>query len=396
MFLYDTIDKNNDITEDFVKNTNYTSDHLYRRINLKFSRYYNNNYFFYDENFIKGFTFNLLSRCFNIEEEKNKGFSNNPLNISENENSYINRKLIQFDLIEKLMLEKDSSFILLQEIDFLFYDKYKLKVKSELRSTRVEGKEENKMVTPIWMLRAIRELKKKFILLLNKNNWDCVACEDREIAILTNSYKLEKIDNTLSINLPSSNKTKNINILLTCGYHFKDFNCNIILGTLHAYYNEDYSTKLNNLLINGELNNKIKNNLITIIGGDTNRPPSLNINGLLTSGDNIATNFQTNYQYINKLHINNNGYYYYYPIITNNNKKYTKVLLNDERNTTLSKAYDGFIISTKNNINNIKLDYIIVSGDQKWSYSTKVNKFMQPDDYIKLINEYSENLYCIK
>ena len=327
------------LTKNFMNAVEYTSNHVLRLITVKI----------YDE-VIDGYTFNLLERCY--ECCPFKGYANNPLNISENSNDYVDRKLKQF---EQLSLMKDKWFDLLQEVDFLFPSKYIIKQKN------------NKVSMPEWLPNTLEIVKTKFLDLLVYMDWGLTVCDDKEMAIIHNNKKLVQLSPIPKLHLYDGQYY----VAMSNVYHVPILDQNIVLGSLHLNYGVDYTQSIPELL-----DNLINDNMIVILGGDTNHPSSFKMCKLLTNGDDIPTNFQTNYQILEISKLTYGG------------NKYNMVILKDERDINLVKAYDGFFVKIKDTY--IKDTTLVVHGNHKWGkqYNPNFN-----NEYVTLVPDNTSKIY---
>ena len=327
------------MNNNFMNAVNYTSDHVLRYITVNINN-----------QSIEGYTFNLLERCY--ECCKIKGHSNNPLKISESSDDYVDRKLKQFEQLSTL---EDKWFGLLQEADFLFPSKYILK------------RENNPNAMPEWLPNTLQKVKTHFEELLLKMDWGMTIYEDKEIAILHNKKKIQPLSSIPKSHLHDGR----YNVVMSNVYYAPVVDQNIVIGSLHLNYGVDYTESMPELL-----NNLINDNCCVILGGDTNHPPSFKMCKLLTNGDNIPTNFQTNYQILEISKLTPGG------------NKYNMVLLNDERDTRLAKAYDGFFVKMNKELSNDTS--IVVHGEHKWGkkYNPEFN-----NEYVTLMTDNINKLY---
>jgi hypothetical protein len=118
----------------------------------------------------------------------------------------------------------------------------------------------------------------------------------------------------------------------------------LTLGTMHGNFSSNYTEEIPQLMKNLQAEKKL-----VIFGGDTNHPPTYNIDGLLVVSEDNCTNFYTNYAKI-----------------SDDKTKFTSVYLHDDRpelaGQNIIKAYDGFFVVPPKN----KSVNITIYGEHSW------------------------------
>lgn len=215
---------------------------------------------------LHGSTWNLLNKCFSTHS--GNSYSNNPWNKDEPIKKYICRKEKQIAVIKKILgiISDDPSltkntrrdFMFLQEIDFISED-YILHNGLSLR-TLLE-----------------QELQTHgFNIVYSTNIFNC-----QPLAIIYNQDTLQFDDQITPRGILPNNKNK-----------LKGFACQFIhiesghrveLINLHLDYTEDYTASIAQLQ-----KQAIKDNLLTVMGGDTNHIPNVGITGFVNHEDNVT------------------------------------------------------------------------------------------------------------
>lgn len=294
----------------------YTSDHVRRDISVATGGVT-----------WKGFTWNLQERCYS-KADGPRGYANNPLNCTEDQNQYETRKKRQIDEMVDVCKKKRFDFGLLQEVDFCFSEYYMRKDPDEK--------------IPDWLPASLDAMLQYFSQAMNNIGFKFISYEDKEIVIIYKAHKLKFINSCTHLTYKSkraSARTSDKDVLFLGTFRDNDGDT-VKLGSMHGNYNEDYSESIPKLLEDLK-----KEKDCVILGGDTNHPSGYKMPNLLTPDEHDITNFFTNYAEING--------------------RYTKVQLEDTR-CGLFKAYDGFFVTCAEG-------EVIISGSHVWSKNAKPN-----------------------
>jgi len=258
----------------------FLSDHTYQ--SACFSFYDTDNQLLFS---LSGSTWNLQDRGFARRPDTKNSFSNNPWDIEECLKEYIKRKNSQFEKIfNEIMIGKD--FLFLQEIDFL--------VAGDKAGYKIPQKLKNQLKT--YFQKKIHELSWR-LLITPASTKESDEKECHPLGIIYNTKTLFYLSESRGLfeHPRSGYRAYEWRFLHTASQ------TRIALTNLHLAYEIDY----NDLIYQYQCA-QVKNNLLTIMGGDTNHS-SLNMISAIGNSQ-YATNLEQRNNYSQISHIDNRSH----------------------------------------------------------------------------------------
>lgn len=234
----------------FIPCPGATSDHAWRSIQVALS----------DKQVIQGATWNMQMRCRSKADNGGK-FANNPLDVTEGDKEYLERKRLQIDTLKE-MIDRGNDFIFLQEADWIAPPGFDKANKNKLLSD--------------------------FKGMLKQSGWEMIATPGKDYQMMVTLYNPQKL--TPNPNKPyeglfQSNKTGKFRGFQT-NFNFAGTNNPIALVNLHLEYDQDYRQSILN-----QQKAFVERNIPCIMGGDTNNVQNFKLNSMI--GDwNAATNIE--------------------------------------------------------------------------------------------------------
>lgn len=180
---------------------------------------------------LTGLTWNLLNRCHSALE---KGFSNNPFDLDETDNSYAIRKKKQLKYLWKKIVKRHIDFAFLQEVD-------------------------------IFTGEPLIPAAKSFLRVLKKRGWGIIKStkEDNLMQPMITLYNKKKLEfqSKKAVCPARDGKFTALEVL----YKHKKSGEMVCLTNMHLDFRTDHAEDILNYQ-----HDKIEKGIFTIIGGDTN------------------------------------------------------------------------------------------------------------------------------
>lgn len=314
----------------------YTSDHTIRAISVSDNQ----------TPPLVGGTWNLMNQCHGLvhSDTLNKTYSNNPFHADESIDDYRTRKLAQVDYLIQKIQSQQYDFMFLQEVDFLQEDK------------NDPGRQ------------AVRtEILDTLKLSLNSIGYDLVTTQHQRGAQpkYYSQQPLITIYNTNRLTYQNKQEGQLANQSGqpaqdgTSRYRYRAFEAlfndvmtgqNVALTNLHLDYANDYTQSIEQYM-----KGNTDNDIVTIMGGDTNHSQNNKIHHLIIDWHHASNIDSNDGIHLSDLH---------------------------ENNTQVKKSYDGFMVApSKNHIitaTELESEYFEISPDAQ---SVNVKTFNQITQY---------------